>query len=107
MTLIVEQQLQAARHAAADVRDEIEVGRRPLLADPVLQLFHRLRVVSVDAAFEVAPQVLDGVEIRTPRRPIDEIDAVVVKPGLTRASGVDSPVVLLIPPLPSRPELMR
>ena len=98
--------MQAARHAAADVGDECQVCGCPLLPNPVLQLFHRLRVVSVDTALEVAPQVLDRVEIWTPCRSIDEIDAVAVKPGAAGAGGVLRRVVLLVPPLPSRPELM-
>ena len=52
MTVVVNQQLQALRHAAADARDEIEISGCPLLSNPVLQFFHRLRVMCVDAAFE-------------------------------------------------------
>ena len=63
MTMIVEHKLQALRHAAADVRDESEVSGRPLLSDPVLQLFHRLRVMTVHTALEVAPEVLDGIQV--------------------------------------------
>jgi len=63
-------------------------------------------MVSVHAALEIAPQILDGVEIRTPCRPADEADAMVVKPGLPRASSVNGPVVLLEPPLTFRSELM-
>src|SRR4051794_8300835 len=98
--------IQALRHAAAEMRDEIQVRGCPFLSDPVLQLFHCLRVVSVDTALEVAPEILDGIQIRTPRRPLDEIDAMVVKPVAARAGSVDGPVVLLEPPLPARPELM-
>ena len=106
MTVIIEQQLQAMRHAAADVGDEIEVRGLPLDADPVLQFLHRLRVMSVDATLEVIPEILDRVQIRTPCRPVNEIDAVIVKPGRTGAGSVDGPVVLLVPPLTPRPELM-
>ena len=107
MTIVIAQQLQAMRHAAADVRDEIEVRGLPLHLDPVLQLFHRLGVMSVDAALQIVPQILDRVEIRTPCRPIDQVDAMIVKPGLTRAGGVHCPVVLSVPPLTCRPEEMR
>jgi hypothetical protein len=105
VTVIVAHKLQALRHAAANVRDEIEVGRLPLDADPVLQLLHRTSVMRVHAALEVVPQILDRVEIRTPCRPINEIDAMIVEPHPTGAGGVDGPVVLLIPPLSARPEL--
>ena len=76
MTLTLAQQLQALRHAAADVRDESEVCGLPFDSDPVLQLFHRRRVMSVHASLEVAPQILDRIEVRTPCGPVDEVDAV-------------------------------
>src|SRR5690348_8191928 len=66
MTVVIKQQLQAARHAAADARDEFEVKLRPLLSDDRLHLLHCLREASVDARLEYVPHVLDGVEIRAP-----------------------------------------
>ena len=61
MTLIVEQQLQALWHAAADMRNEIEICGLPFDSNPLLQFFHRLRVMSIDAALQVIPQILDRV----------------------------------------------
>ncbi len=55
MPIVIEQQLQAMWHAAADVRDMIEVCGLPLHPDPMLQFFHRSRVMRVHAALEVAP----------------------------------------------------
>lgn len=63
MTIVIEQQLQAARHAATDVRNEFEVNSLPLLSDQLLHLFHCLREASVDTRLEHIPQVLYGVEI--------------------------------------------
>ena len=57
MTVVIEQQLQAERHAAADVRDEIEVSRRPLLPDELFHFLQRLREASVDASLEYVPEV--------------------------------------------------
>ena len=94
--------MQAIRHAFADVRDEFEVCGLPLDSDPVLQLFHRLSVMSIHTPLEIIPQVLYRAAIRTPCRPIDEM----VKPDLTCVGSVRGGIVLLIPPLSSRPEWM-
>ena len=93
--------------AFADVRDEFEVCGLPFDSDPVLQLFPRLSVMSIHTPLEVIPQVHYRVEIRTPCRPIDEINAMqIVKPDLTCVGSVRGGIVLLIPPLTARPEWM-
>ena len=105
MTLIVEQQLQAARHAAADVRDEFQIGGLPLLSDELLHLLHCLREASVDAGLEHVPQVLDGVEVRAPGWPVDQCNSLLVQIGDSLGSGVEADVVLLEMPRASRVEL--
>jgi hypothetical protein len=80
--------LQALRHVEARARAEVEIGGLPLHCDEVLEFFHGLRVMRVDASLEVViPEQLDGVEIRTPWREVDDIDAVIVEPG-ARGAGV-------------------
>jgi len=98
--------LQAMRHVAADACDEVEVGVSPFFCHKALELIHGLRVPSVHASLEIVPQLLDRIEIGTPRRPVDEVDAVVVEPYPAGASGMGCRIVLLKPPLPARPELM-
>src|SRR5688500_2630724 len=61
---------------------------------------------SIHAALEIIPELFDGVEVRAPSRPVNEVDAVIVEPDSTCASSVWRCVVLLKPPLAARPELM-
>ena len=44
----------------------------------------------IDAGLEHVPQVLDGVEIRTPRRPLDECDSLVVQVGDSVRRGMEA-----------------
>lgn len=55
--------MQALRHVEAGARAEVEIGGLPLDDDEVLEFLHRVRVMRVNAAFEVVPEQLDGVEI--------------------------------------------
>jgi hypothetical protein len=75
VTLIIEQQLQTARHAAAEARDESEVNGCMLLADELLHLLHCLREARVHTLLEHVPQVLDGIEVRTPWWPLDDCNS--------------------------------
>lgn len=104
MTLVCDHKLQALLHIAAHVRDMIKVCLRPLDPNPMLKILHRARVVGVHAPLQVAPQVLDRVEIRTLGRSVDAIDAIPVEPEGSRASGVRRRVILLVPPVLVRPE---
>ena len=96
MPSIRNDKLQALRHVEARARAEVEVSGLPLDRNEVLQLFHRLGVMSVDAALEVIPEQLDRVEIRTPRRKVEDVHSMVVEPGAGGASGVRRRIVLLI-----------
>ena len=106
MPSIGNDKLQALWCVEASARAEIEIGRIPFLGDPVLKFFHRLGVMRVDTPLQVMPKILDGVEIRTPRREVDDIDAMIVKPGPTRTRIVRRSIILLVPPLSCRPEGM-
>ena len=88
VTLVRSHKLQALRHREAGARAIIEISRLPLDSDEVFQFFHSLRVMRVDAMLEVIPQILDGIEIRTPWREVDDVDSVGVKPGARGASIV-------------------
>src|ERR1700758_4889401 len=98
MTVVIEQQLQAARHAAADVRDEFEVCVRPLLSDELFHLLHCLREASVDTGLEDVPQILNRVEVRTRWWPLDESDSFLMEIGDCLRSGMKSHIVLLEEP---------
>ncbi len=62
--------------------------------------------MSVDASLEVIPKILDGIEVRTPWWEIDDVDSMVMKPGVRGAGIVRRCIVLLVPPLSFRPEDM-
>jgi hypothetical protein len=79
VSLIRNDELQALRHVEARARAEVEIGGLALHCDEVLEFLHGLRVMRVDAWLEVIPEQLDGVEIRTPWREVDDIDAVIVE----------------------------
>jgi hypothetical protein len=81
MTLIGAHKLQAVSQAEACALAVSQIRGHPFLPDPVLQFFHCLRVMRVDAALEVIPQILDGVEIRTPGWEVDEVNSMGMKPG--------------------------
>ena len=105
MSFIVEQQLQAARHAAADVRDVFEVSSSPLLSNHLLHFFQCLGEARVDTGLEHVPQVLDGVEVRAPGRSLDERYSLLVEIGDCLRSGVEANIVLLEVPRARRIEL--
>lgn len=86
--LVRSHKLQALRHAEAGARAIVEISGLPLDSDEVFQFFHSLGVMRVDATLEVIPQILDGIEIRTPWREVDDVDSVGVKPGARGASIV-------------------
>src|SRR4051812_46116527 len=106
MSLIRNDLLQAVRHVATNACNKVEISGCPLFCDNALEFFHRLRVFSVDASLEIIPYFFDRIEIRTPGRPVEEVNTVIVEPLSACACGMDSPVVLLKPPLSTRPELM-
>ena len=106
VTLVCSHKLQALRHRKAGARAIIEISRLPLDCDEVFQFFHRLGVMRVDATLEVIPQILNGIEIRTPWWEIDHVHSMVVEPGTRCAGIVRRRIVLLIPPLAARPEGM-
>src|SRR4051812_13795448 len=106
MTAVLNDELQAMRHVAANARNKGEVRGSPLLCDGVLELLQGLRVAAIHARLEVVPELFDGIEVRTPRRPVDQVHAVVVEPLTARGCCMHRPVVLLEPPLSTRPEEM-
>src|ERR1700709_2890623 len=106
MTIVGNHLLQAMRHVATNASDEFEIGCSPLLCDIALEFVHGLRVLGIHSSLEIVPQLFDWIEIRTPCRPVDEVDAMIMEPGLTRTSCVDCPIILLVPPLSFGPELL-
>ena len=84
MTIVRDNLLQAVRHVATNARDEAEIGCGPLLCDEALELLHGSSMPPIHSSLEIAPQLFDRIEIRTPCRPVDEVDAVILKPYLTR-----------------------
>src|SRR5690242_990825 len=107
VTLIIEQQLQSARHAAAELVDVREVGGLPLLTDELFQLFHRLRETSIHSRLQLAPEVLNGVEVRTPWRPLEPGHSFAVQVGDCLRGRVKARVVLLEDPRASGGELLE
>src|SRR4051812_30773859 len=61
---------------------------------------------SIHSSLQIVPQLLDRIEIRTPCRPFNEINSMIVEPLSTCGSFVLRCVVLLKPPLSTGPELM-
>lgn len=107
MTLVGAHKLQAVWQAEASALAVVQLGGLPLDDHPVLELLHRLRVVSVDAALEVTPQILDWAEVAAVGWKVECGNAVVVEPGATGSGGVWGGVVLLVVPEALRPEGVR
>src|SRR6478609_7673386 len=98
VTLILDQQLQPARHAAAKLVDVSQVSGVPLLPDELLQFLHRLREARVNARLQLAPEVLNGVEVRTPCWPLKPGDPQAMEIGDRLWGRVEARVVLLKDP---------
>jgi hypothetical protein len=107
MTIVRNDLLQTLRHVATNASDEVEIGCGPLFCDVAFELLHGSSMPSTHSSLEIVPQLFDCIEIRTPRRPVDEVDAMIVKPVLTRGGCMDSSIILLVPPVHFRPELVR
>lgn len=88
MTIVGNDGLQAMRHVATDACDKVKVSCGPFLCDEALQFVHGFRVPSIHSLLQIVPQFLDRIEIRTPCRPVDEVNAVIVEPFSTGCSFV-------------------
>src|SRR5690348_1222351 len=105
MTVVIEEQLQAKRHAVADASDEFEVRGLPLLTDELLHFLQGLRESRINASLEHIPEILDRVEIRTPGGPFDERHSFLVQISDCLGGGVEVRVVLLENPRATGGEL--
>ena len=63
-----------------------------------------MRVAGFDAAFQVCPQVLDGVEVRRVGRELDQTHSIDVKPLKRAMRLVIGGVVLEVEPRTASPE---
>ena len=94
MSIVCNDLCQALGHAVRELSEEVWAESLSFSLDGCLQVSFIGRVVLIHRSLQHRPYILDRVEVRRPRRKVQNRHSVVVEPGLREAARVTRIVVL-------------